>query len=97
MYSKRHQVKKKKKKKKRTRQRKRKRNCCLYKQFFYSNLTNFADSQQKCIIFIHNTPVASGTGTNMDEARKIASRKACQIIQNSQHLVSSLCTCHDSD
>ncbi|KAI9283954.1 hypothetical protein BC943DRAFT_294415 [Umbelopsis sp. AD052] len=54
-------------------------------------------SSQKCIIFLHNKPIASASSHNIREARKQAATNAIAFLEANLHVIPELCDCGISE
>ena len=51
---------------------------------------------QKCVIFLHDKPLACGSDWNIKTARRHAATKASQRLQDEPGLLESICNCRVS-
>jgi hypothetical protein len=54
-------------------------------------------NSQKCIIFLHNKPIASASSHNIREARKQAAVNAIAFLEANLHVIAELCDCGISE
>jgi hypothetical protein len=54
-------------------------------------------NSQKCIIFLHNKPIASASSHNIREARKQAAVNAIAFLEANLHVIPELCDCGVSE
>ncbi|KAI8332965.1 putative dicer-like protein [Choanephora cucurbitarum] len=52
---------------------------------------------QKCVIFIHSTAFSSGSGYNVNEARKQAAQRAIDRLKNDASFLSNTCCCQEKE
>lgn len=51
---------------------------------------------QKCVIFLHDKPLATGSDWNIKTARRHAATKASQRLEDEPGLLESICNCRVS-
>jgi hypothetical protein len=71
---------------------------CLLK---YCNARNHGSGEtgpesQKCVIFLHDKPLACGSDWNIKTARRHAATKASQRLEDEPNLLESVCNCRVS-
>lgn len=52
-----------------------------------------AHDSQKCVIFLHDQPLASGSSDNVKAARRNAATKAVARLQDDPEIVNRICDC----